>query len=54
MAMLNIANDPVPLYLAEEGRAVRVSGTCIPIQRVVFMYNRGQTPEDMVESFPTL
>ncbi len=54
MAVLNIANDPVPLYLAEEGRAVRVTGTRIPIQRIVFMYNRGQPPEEMVESFPTL
>lgn len=54
MVMLNIANDPVPLYLAEEGRAVRVTGTRIPIQRIVFMYNRGETPEEMVASFPTL
>ena len=50
---LVIANDPVPLYVAPNG-AVRVTGTRIPLENIVWDYERGGTPEEIVASFDTL
>ncbi len=54
MEPLPINDDPVPLYHAEGGRAARVRGTRIPIQRVVYSFNQGESPEQIVASFPSL
>ena len=50
---LVIENDPVPLYIAPGG-AVRVTGTRIPLENIVWGYERGSTPEDIVGDFDTL
>ena len=45
---------PAPLYWAEEGRVIRVCGTRIPLERIVYFHSEGNTPEAIVESVPTL
>lgn len=44
---------PVPLRADEHG-VVRVGDTSIPIDRVVYAFNQGATPEQIVYSFDTL
>ncbi len=44
---------PTPLRVDEHG-VVRVGDTRIPIDRVVYAFNQGATPEQIVYSFDTL
>lgn len=51
---LTLGDDPLPLAYDDHG-IVRVVGTRIPLHRVVYAYRSlGQTPEEIVESYPTL
>ena len=43
----------VPLTRIEDG-TLRVSGTRIPIDRIVYAYQQGQTPEQICQDFPTV
>lgn len=43
-----------PLEVCEGGRTLRVTGTRIPLERVVYAFNAGRTPQEIVASFPTL
>jgi uncharacterized protein (DUF433 family) len=44
---------PVPLTRLENG-VYRVTGTRIPLERIVECYQEGMTPEDIVRDFDTL
>lgn len=44
---------PVPLTRLENG-VLRITGTRIPLERVVECHKRGESPELIVESFDTL
>ena len=50
---LKIRSVDVPLVLVPEG-VVRVRGTRIPIETIVYAYRNGQTPEEMHIDYPTL
>ncbi|MGI8551201.1 MAG: DUF433 domain-containing protein [Dehalococcoidia bacterium] len=50
---LTIEPEPIPLTINAEG-VVRVSGTRIPIDRIVWAFNHGETPEEIVRGFDTL
>ena len=50
----SIEDDPAPLYISSPEGAVRVRGTRIPLETVVRHYEQGDSPEDIVEQFPTL
>jgi uncharacterized protein (DUF433 family) len=52
-ANLTIEPRPVPLTLDETGRW-RVTGTRIPLERVVQHYKAGETPEAIVEAYDVL
>ena len=43
----------VPLTRIEDG-TLRVTGTRIPIDRIVYAYHEGQTPEQFCQDFPTV
>ena len=45
--------EPPPLDETEQG-AVRVRGTRVSLDSVIYAYNSGATPEDIVRSFTTL
>jgi uncharacterized protein (DUF433 family) len=45
--------DPVPLYMDSEGE-VRVVGTRIPMETVLWYYEQGDKPEAIVDQFPSL
>jgi uncharacterized protein (DUF433 family) len=49
-ATLNIDPRPVPLYLDPDG-VWRVTGTTLPLERVIECYKQGATPEMIVEAF---
>jgi uncharacterized protein (DUF433 family) len=51
---LHIAADPVPLYLAEEGRIVRVEGSRVSLDTIVGGYLLGWPPEEIAASYPTV
>jgi len=54
MALLeSYVAEPPPLYETEQG-AVRVRGTRVSLDSVIYAYNSGATPEDIVRSFTTL
>jgi uncharacterized protein (DUF433 family) len=48
-----LVNDAVPLYVDPDG-AVRVTGTRVLLEIVVGAFEQGDTPEEIVASFPTL
>lgn len=43
----------VPL-LADEAGVLRVAGTRIPLDSVIYAFNEGATPEEIAQNFPTL
>ena len=45
--------QPPPLYETEQG-AIRVQGTRVSLDTVIYCYNSGKTPESIVQSFDTL
>ncbi len=45
--------EPLPLKVDQDG-VVRVGGTRIPIDRVVYEFNTGATPEEIVLRYDTL
>jgi len=54
MALLeSYVAEPPPLYETEQG-AVRVRGTRVSLDTVIYAYNDGATPEDIVRSYTTL
>jgi uncharacterized protein (DUF433 family) len=50
---LTVEARPVPLTQDQTGRW-RVTGTRIPLERIVECYQEGMTPEGIVEDFDTL
>jgi uncharacterized protein (DUF433 family) len=50
---LVIEAPPVPLRTDEQG-VMRVGETRIPIDTVVFAFNQGPSPEEIVKSYPAL
>jgi uncharacterized protein (DUF433 family) len=48
-----IAADPLPLRL-DSGGSYRVGGTRVRLDTVIFAYNAGTSPEQIVSEFPTL
>ena len=44
---------PVPLHEDEHG-IVRITGSRVTLDSVVALFDRGATPEEIVQSFPTL
>ena len=49
---LQIAADPVPLYLAEEGAIVRVVGTRVSLDSIVAGHLRGGSAEQIADAYP--
>lgn len=45
---------PPPLEFKENGRVIRVRGTRIPLDTVIYAYNDGESVEAIVESYSTL
>ena len=52
-ALLDLATTPVPIKLTEDGRAL-VGGTRVPLETVVFCFNEGATPEEILQRYPAL
>jgi uncharacterized protein (DUF433 family) len=50
---LPIHGDPPPLFEAEDG-VVRISGTRIPLERVIRAFLAGSTAEQIVQDFDVL
>jgi len=53
ISTLLLESRPIPLIRLENG-VYRVTGTRIPLERVIEAYKDGATPEEMVDSFDTL
>ena len=50
---LMVHSAPVPVRFSPEGCAY-VSDTRVPLETVVFYFNQGSTPEEIVQDFPSL
>ncbi len=48
-----IKTPPLPLQEDEHG-VLRVQGTRIPLETVLFAFQQGETPEQIVQDFPAL
>ncbi|MDQ3650599.1 MAG: DUF433 domain-containing protein [Acidobacteriota bacterium] len=48
-----IEAEPVPLVRLDNG-TIRIEGTRIPLERVVYSWLMGESPEGIVESFDSL
>lgn len=54
MALLNVTTpDPLPMR-ADESGTIRVGGTRVTLESVIADYERGATPEKIVEDFDVL
>jgi uncharacterized protein (DUF433 family) len=51
--MIEIIADPVPMTVGEDGM-VRVADTRITLDTIVGAYNRGDSPDEIVDGFPSL
>ncbi len=45
--------EVIPIYTDESGR-IRVTGTRVLIDLIVYAYHQGETPEHIVQMYPTL
>lgn len=45
--------ETIPIYTDDHGR-MRVSGTRVLLDLIVYAYHQGETPEHMVQMYPTL
>jgi len=45
--------ETIPIYTDEHGR-MRVSGTRVLLDLIVYAYHQGETPEHIVQMYPTL
>ena len=45
--------ETIPIYTDEHGR-IRVSGTRVLLDLIVYAYHQGETPEHIVQMYPTL
>jgi len=45
--------EVIPIYTDDDGR-MRVSGTRVLLDLIVHAYSRGETPEHIVQMYPTL
>lgn len=45
--------EVIPIYSDENGR-MRVSGTRVLLDLIVYAYHQGETPEHIVQMYPTL
>jgi uncharacterized protein (DUF433 family) len=50
---LKILTDPVPLFPDEDG-VVRVGGTRVRLDTVVYAFNQGASAEEILQKYPTL
>jgi uncharacterized protein (DUF433 family) len=50
---MEIVADPVPMAIDEDGMA-RVAGTRVTLDTIVGFYNRGDTPEEIFDGFPSV
>ena len=50
---LEIISEPVPLK-ADAAGVVRVGGTRVPLDSVIFAFNQGTTAEEIVQQYPSL
>ena len=50
---LTISAEPVPLETDADG-VVRVGGTRVSLDSVIFAFNEGSTPEEIVQQYTTL
>ena len=48
-----ITTDPAPLITDEDG-VVRVGGTRVPLDTVVYAFNQGASAEEMLQQYPSL
>jgi len=48
-----ICSDPLPLYANADG-VLLVAGTYVPIDTLVYRFEQGAAPENIVNRFPTL
>ena len=51
--MLVFEKGMVPLHLDKSG-TVRVIGSCVTLDTIVSYFEQGESPEDIVDGFPTL
>ncbi|MBI3210413.1 MAG: DUF433 domain-containing protein [Candidatus Solibacter usitatus] len=45
---------PVSSYVEDQDGALRIAGTRVSLSSVIVHFQQGQTPEQIVDSFPTL
>jgi uncharacterized protein (DUF433 family) len=51
--MTDAITEVIPIYTDNDGR-MRVSGTRVLLDLIVHAYGRGETPEHIVQMYPTL
>lgn len=50
---LTISAEPVPIQVDQDGVA-RIGGTRVTLDTVIYVFDDGATPEEIVQRFPTL
>ena len=50
---LKISTDPAP-YIPDDDRVVRVGGTHVRLDTVVYAFNQGTSAEEILQEYPSL
>ena len=53
MGNLALATEPIPLH-TDQGGVVRIDGTRVTLDSVVFSFQEGSTAEQILEQYPSL
>lgn len=51
---MTLAPEPQQIPLREVNGTLRVTGTRIPLETIVYCFQQGETPEMIVQQYPTL
>lgn len=53
MLHLDLSPEPLPLRVVD-GKVIRIGQSRIPLERVIYAFTHGQSPEEIVADFDTL
>lgn len=50
--MILEVTQKIPLILSKDG-TIRIKGTRLPVDRIIYLHNQGEIPESIFDSFPS-
>ncbi len=52
LVMILETTQTIPLTISKDG-TIRIKGTRLPVDRIIYLHNQGEIPESIYDSFPS-